>query len=264
MSLNKGLLVALLVLLSGCQTVNKSQETNQAKDKISQTPPTSMYDMPNVVDYEKAARLNAELGMGYLTQGNYVRAKSKLVKAVEMAPNVADVNQAYGYYLEKVGEFVEAEKFYAKAVRLDYKNGKSHNNYGAFLCRQGRYQEAEKEFLIALEDLTYSKTAEVLENAGLCIMQVPNLAKAENYFERALKHDPNRYQSLLELAVIKFKNNDYQRAQSYYSTYTKLASPTKRSLLLGLKLAELSGEKDKEASIQLMLNAQYPNTLRNL
>ncbi|MGE4350193.1 MAG: hypothetical protein AB7D28_10550, partial [Candidatus Berkiella sp.] len=82
MSLNKGLLVALLVLLSGCQTVNKSQETNQAKDKISQTPPTSMYDMPNVVDYEKAARLNAELGMGYLTQGNYVRAKSKLVKAV--------------------------------------------------------------------------------------------------------------------------------------------------------------------------------------
>lgn len=263
MSLNKGLLVALVVLLSGCQTANKSQE-NQSKEQLSQTPPPSMYDMPNVVDYEKAARLNAELGMGYLTQGNFVRAKSKLVKAIEMAPNVADVNQAYGYYLEKIGEFVEAEKFYGKAVRLDSKNGKSHNNYGAFLCRQGRYQEAEKEFVLALEDLNYSKTAEVLENAGLCIMQVPNLAKAESYFERALKHDPNRYQSLLELAIIKYKNNDYQQAQSYYSTYAKLASPTKRSLLLGLKLAELSGEKDKEASIQLMLNAQYPNTPRNL
>lgn len=259
MKVKLGLSCMVLLLLTGCQSFKKSTDKEDAADKAAQTGVPGIYDLPNVVDYEKAARLNVELGMGYLNQNNYPRAKSKLLRAIELSPNSPEVQYAYGFYLERVGEIAEAEKYYTRAVRLDPKNGKSHNNYGAFLCRQGKFAEAERSFMTALNDPSYQKTAEVLENAGLCVMQIPDYAKAEQYFERALKHDPNRYNALLELAILKYKKNDINQAQSYYATYTKIAHPSKRSLLLGLKLAELSGDKNKEASIRLLLDAKYSN-----
>lgn len=259
MNLHKGLSLVALIVLSGCVSLKKNNDDEQ-ETKLSSPEVPSMYNLPSVVDYEKAARLNVELGMSYLKQDNYPRAKSKLLRALDLGPNLPEVQYAYAYYLEKVGELVEAEKKYVKAIRLEPQNGKSHNNYGAFLCRQGRYDEAEKSFLSALNDPNYSKTAEVLENAGLCVMQIPAISKAEQYFERALKHDPKRYHAMLELAIIKYKKGEYSQAQGYYATYSKLAAPTKRSLLLGLQLAEISGDKDKQASIKLMLNARYPNS----
>lgn len=258
MKISKGLIVFALMLSAGCQSFrNKSDDSNKQSES-SQANTSSMYDLPSAVDLDKAARLNVELGMGYLQQNNYPRAKSKLLRSIELGPNLPEVNYAWAYYLEKVGEVADAEKFYQQAIRIDVKNGKSHNNYGAFLCRHGRYQESEKSFLTALEDPTYAKTAEVLENAGYCVMQIPDYAKAEAYFERALKHDPNRYDSLLELAILKYKHNQVELAQSYYNTYSKLAQPTKRSLLLGLKLAVISGDQDKEASIRMLLESRYP------
>lgn len=255
--------LAVSVLLTGCQSFKKSPVTDD-QSEVSQADVPSMYDLPSVVDYDKAARLNVELGMSYLNQGNHPRAKSKLLRALELSPNLPEVQYAYAFYLETVGELVQAERLYLKAVRIDPKNGKSQNNYGAFLCRQGRYYEAEKSFLLALEDTSYNKTAEVLENAGLCVLQIPSVAKAEQYFERALKHDPKRYHALLELAIIKYKQNDIHLAQSYYATYSKVAQPTKRSLLLGLKLAEKTNDKDKQASIRLMLNAHFGNSADTL
>lgn len=264
MGLNKGLLVSLLILLAGCQSFKNKSEEEKKQTDLSQTSVPGLYDIPSVVNYEKAAKLNVELGMGYMNQNNFPRAKTKFMRSLDLAPNLPETNYAYGYYLEKIGELANAEKYYIKAIRLDSKNGKSHNNYGAFLCRQGRYLEAEKSFLTALEDPTYAKTAEVLENAGFCVMQIPNYAKAEQYFERALRHDPNRHNAMLELAIIKYKHNQVAESIAYYSTYTKLASPTKRSLLLGFKLAELSGDENKEASIRMLLDANFPNTTREL
>jgi len=258
----KGLLIAVLVisgnLLSGCQTNKDAKELAKINDEI-QSAQSSMYDVPSAVNLEKAAKLNVELGLSYLQQGQNARAKTKLLRAKKLASNMPDVHYAYGYYLESIGELVEAEKSYLQAIKYGPKNGKAYNNYGAFLCRVARYRESEKQFMLALEDKSYARTGEVYENAGICVMQIPDMAKAQMYFEKALRHDPNRHQAMLELAILKFQQHNILEAQSYYSTYTKLAAPTKRSLLLGVKLAEQTGNKDQEASLKLILQAKFPN-----
>ncbi len=262
MQWNKGLLITIFVisggLISGCQSNKDAKELARINDEI-QSAQFSMYDIPSVVDFDKAAKLNVELGLSYLHQGQNARAKRKLLRAKRLAPDMPDVHYAYGYYLENIGELVDAEKSYLKAIQYDPNNGKSHNNYGAFLCRASRYKESEKQFMLVLEDKNYTRTGEVYENAGICVMQIPEMAKAQAYFEKALRHDPNRYNAMLELAIIKYRKNSILEAQSYYSTYTKLAMPTKRSLLLGVKLAEQMGNKNQAASLQLILQAKFPN-----
>ncbi len=248
-----GKVLILLVLLGtvvSCATKNKIKEETQAP---------SLYDLPETVDYQKAAKFNIELGLNYLKQDQIARAKSKLTRARTLAPHLPEVHYSYAYLLERVGEIENAEKSYRKAISLHSKGGNEHNNYGAFLCRQHSYKQAEKEFLIAIADPDYMNTGEAFENAGLCVMQIPDVAKATEYFEKALRYDPNRPNALIELAIFYYNNQKLARAQEYYSRFVQLSHPTARSLLLGIELAKNEGDKNKEASYRLLLNAQYPD-----
>jgi len=258
MSQGKGLLIiAAISLLAACSS-NKEERT-LAQNKNA---PPSMYDLPESVDYVKAAKLNVELGLGYLNQDQVARAKSKLLRAKTLAPELPEVHYSYGYFLERVGEIEAADKAYQKAVSLNSKGGNEHNNYGAFLCRQHQYRKAEKHFLKAIDDPNYPNPAEALENAGVCVNQIPDVAKATEYFEKALRYDSNRPTALLELAMIRYQDKQYSQATEYHNRYAQIAKPNARYLLLGIELAKKAGDKNKVASYQLLLNKQFPDAAK--
>lgn len=244
------ILAAMLSSIIACTPKNKNADTIQ---------PSSMYDLPESVDYQKAAKLNIELGLNYLKQDQIARAKSKLTRAKTLAPELPEVHYAYAYLLERVGEIDNAAKSYKKAISLKPKGGNEHNNYGTFLCRQHKYREAEKEFLIAVQDPNYMNTGEALENAGLCVMQVPDVAKAREYFEKALRYDPTRPNALIEVAIAYYNEKQWDKAQEHYDRFLQASAPTARSLLLGIELAKNNGDKNKEASYRMLLKAQYPD-----
>ncbi len=248
------ILVALTCSLMACSQNDKKQ----AKNSHNNGSLNSLYALPSA-DKEKAAKINLELGIGYLKQEQMSRAKAKFTRAKELAPHLPEVHYTYGYFLERVGEKDEAEKAYLKAIALNSKEGNAHNMYGAFLCRRHKYKEAEKEFLRAVDDPSFNQMAETLENAGLCVLQIPEVARASEYFEKALRYDANRSDSLLELAIIKLQANKHSEAKEYYSKYNQLAKPNARSLLLGLELAKHFGDRNLEQSNKILLNAQYPN-----
>jgi len=250
-------LLAVLVLSLGiisCSSTTKKENKAESDEKEQ-----AMYQLPDMVDLQKAAKINIELGLNYLTQGQISRAKSKLTRAKNLAPQLPEVHYSYGYFLEYIGEVDSAAKSYQKAIRLNPKGGNEHNNYGTFLCRQNEFRKAEKEFLAAVEDPNYFNTAEAYENAGLCVLQIPDTEKAAEYFEKALRHDPKRTDALMELALIHFKENKLAYAQEYHKRYTQIGQPTARSTLLGMALAKQTGNKDKEASYRLLLKSQFPN-----
>ncbi len=256
MNHGKGFILAAICLVAACSSTNEKKDL---AENTAQAP--SMYDLPESVDYSKAAKLNVELGLNYLKQEQVARAKSKLLRAKTLAPNLPEVHYAYGYFLEYVGEIPAAEKAYQKAVSLNPKGGNEHNNLGAFLCRQHQYRKAEKEFLKAIDDPKYPNTAEALENAGLCVAQVPDSEKAADYFEKALRYDPNRSTALLELAMIRFQEKQYSQANEYHQRFAQIAKPNARFVLLGIELAKKSGDKDKLASYQLLLKKQFPESV---
>ncbi|MBS0358404.1 MAG: type IV pilus biogenesis/stability protein PilW [Proteobacteria bacterium] len=149
-----------------------------------------------------AALTNVQLGLAYLEQGNVQRSKNKLLLALEQNSRSSVAWGAMGYYLETTGHLEMAETYYKKAIQLSPKSGPALNNYGAFLCRKGDYQAAEQYFMMALKDVTYTKFAEVYENAALCALEAKEYSKAKQYFSKALIEDPNRITALMELRKI--------------------------------------------------------------
>ncbi len=254
MLMKKGKFFILLGLIGSLTT---ACQKNPAKPSKEPGTINSLYELPSA-DREKAAKLNLELGVGYLKQDQIARAKAKFIRAKELAPNLPEVHYSYGYFLERVGEREEAEKAYLKALSLNGKGGNEHNMYGAFLCRAKKYKLAEKEFLKAVEDPNFNQTAEAFENAGLCVLQIPDVAKATEYLEKSLRYDINRPNALLELAILKFQTRNFDAAKEYHARFTQLSKANARSLLLAVELGRHFDDKKMEQRSKLLLNAQYP------
>lgn len=253
-------IVFLVSLLISCSSdPKKEDEQEKDKDKGQEKESLSLYDLPETVDLDKAARLNVELGIGYLNKGQVARAKTKFMHAMKLAPQLSHVHFAYGYFQERTGDIGNAEKSYLKAISLNPKGGDEHNNYGAFLCRQQKYRQAEKEFLKAISDPDYVGTAEALENAGLCVLQIPDQEKAVEYFEKTLRYDQNRPHALLELALIYYREKRYTEAQDHLFRFSQISEPTARSLLLNIALAKEAGDQDKVASYEMLLRSRFPD-----
>ncbi len=208
----------------------------------------------------KASDYNVQLGVGYLRQGNYDRAKQKLLLALQQNPNSSTANAAMAYFLEKTGDDSSAEDFYQKAISNAKDPGAAENNYGTFLCRRGRYKEAEVQFMKAVSDMNYIKPANAYENAGLCAMLIPNQTQAIDYFKQALQKNPNMATSILQLGEIYYSQHDYAQAYKYLESYLKNNEPTADSLWLGIRLSYQRGDYNSASSYGLLLKSQFPNS----
>jgi type IV pilus assembly protein PilF len=194
------------------------------------------------VKLDEAAAYNAQLGLAYLKQGNRVRAKHKLLQALAQAPNAPNTNASMAYFMEKSGELDKARSYYQKAILTSNSAGTQLNNYGAFLCRQGDFQHAEAYFLKAAADMQYEHTAGALENAGLCVLGIPDLIKAKSYFLKALEEDPSREQSLYELVNIETSQGRFDQALTYLQKYQAIALSDRTLLGMAANVAEKAGK----------------------
>lgn len=251
-------LVGIVVILglTGCMQAPSKQEEKVAVLDMEAKKIEPIEDM----DYNKAALVNVELGLGYLNQGQVARAKSKLTYALKLAPSLPETHTALGYFFESVGEIKEAESHYRKAIKHAKNVGAVYNNFGAFLCRQSRYLEADKAFRLALEDKGYTRTAEVYENAGICALKAEEVAKAESYLQTAIRRDPKRANAIVELADLVFHKGETERASKLLAQYKQISEPSAKSLWLGIQIAERQGNKNGAASQGLLLKNRFPNS----
>jgi type IV pilus assembly protein PilF len=243
-------LIVFSISLLACAAQGIEQESQPTKQIVENKP-----------DKTKAANYNVQLGMGYIQQGQYERAKGKLLRALEQDPKYAPAYGAMGYFLELTGQPEAAQQYYLKAIRYSGQSGEAHNNYGAYLCRQQQYAKAIQHFQTALRDTQYTSSADALENAGLCSLKIPNLERAKYFFQRAIEEDPQRGRAYLALAELGLQAKDYDATARYlklFSTY--IPDDTAKSLWLKIQLATAQGDLDKAASYRLLLQGKYPNS----
>ena len=243
--LQVGCIITASVLLSACVTESTYQGSGG---------PVSEHKFDPV----SAARERMQLGLTYLSRGNSEQAKFNLDKALEYAPDLEEVHTAFAYYYQQVGDTRKAETAYEHAINSNNVSGDAYNNFGVFLCQQKKFARSEKMFLAAIDMPKYTRSASSYENLGICSQEANMLEKARHYFELALKYDPRRATSLLDLTRVYFQLKQFSLAKAELERYYNVAFQTPESLSLGIDIELGLNDKTAAKTLALVLKAKFP------
>ncbi len=201
-----------------------------------------------------------DLAIGYLRNRDYLRAKEKLAKALDIDPKNADVHATYGLVFQLEGETDLAGEYFRKAVRYNPQSAQIRNSYGAFLFSEKRFREAIDQLSKASEDRFYPNRPMVFENLGVAYNRIGDTQKAESAFVRATQLNPQQPRALIELGEIRFDERNYIESRDYYSRYSKVGSSTSKSLWLCVRLGRIFQDSNQEASCSEALEGLFPGT----
>lgn len=232
--------VVMVMLVSGCITEIKGPHLK--------------------ADPVKSLQSYIDLGIGYIRNGQYQRAKDNLNKALALDSRSAQAHDAFGLLFQFEGELELAERHFKRAVSIQPDLSRARNNYGAFLFEQKRYDEAIKQLKEAAKDPFYPARPQAFENLGVCYLHLGELAQAEDAFSHAVGLNATQPRALLELAELKFKKQDFTGAKGHFERYRKIMQPSSKSLWLGIRIARVFDEKDDEASQSMLLRNIFPAT----
>lgn len=206
------------------------------------------------------AKINAELGRGYMQQGDYKLAMQKLQTALRYNPKHDKAHHYLAQLNRLLGDTEGAIKHYRLAIELSPENSQLRNNYGAYLCEQKRHKEAELNFLLAINDPLFEGKLQAYENMGLCAYEAGELDKAEQYLRKALGIHPKLPYSLIQMARINFDSGKFLRARAFLQRYEEVGPITAESLWLGVQIEYKLGDRDTMQRYATELSRNFPDT----
>ncbi len=203
------------------------------------------------------ARIHTELASAYFERGNMGVALEELRIAVEADSTYAPAFNVLGLVHMDLRENAVAQQHFERALRLSPNDPDINNNYGWFLCQSGREEQSIAYFLAALKNPLYSTPARSYVNAGLCAIRKNNERDAFDYFQRALRSEPDNLQALLSLASIQYKRGQLELARGLIGRFNKLVEPTVESLWLALRIERKLGDKSAENTLATQLRRRF-------
>lgn len=237
--LSLGALV-LLLALSACSSGKKKNEP----PPIKETP----------------AKINAELGRGYMQQGDYKLAMEKLQIALRFNPKHDKAHHYMAQLKRLLGDTNGAIKHYELAIELAPMNSQLRNNYGAYLCEQKQYKEADVQFDLAIKDPLFEGKLQAFENMGLCAYEAGDKDRAEQYLRKALRMQPRLPYSLIQMAIIYFDRGEYLTARAFLQRYEEVGPVTAASLWLGVQIEYQLDDRDTMQRYATELSRNFPDT----
>ena len=212
-------------------------------------------------DKKEEVQRRVEAADAYMQKGNTDQAMVHLRRALELEPNAAPIHESIARVFWQTGEYDLADEHFRRAISLDPKFSRARNNYASLLYERGNYEGAIRQLEVVSEDTLYDGRAAAFMNLGKAYLKAGRADKAEETFARAIKMDRRQWQSMLEVAEINFLRGDYGPAQAFYDQFRRQTpKQTPRSLMLGIRLARLKGDRDAEASYALQLKGMYPES----
>ncbi len=214
---------------------------------------------------EEAAQLNLELGIGYLRQGEWQRARVKLEKALDLNPKLVTANTALGLVYEKLGDGPAAERYYTKAIKLAPKDPDALNSLAVYLCRiKDRREEALVYFDRALAvplSQQISNKAMLNTNAGTCVKPI-DLVRAEVYLRAALAKNPAFGPALLQMADVTYDGGNYLQSRAFLERYTSVptSAPSPSVLWLGVRIETALGDERAAGRYAVKLKSDFPES----
>lgn len=242
-------LIALLcgsLLLSACVTTVESRLTRKA-------------------DPEKAVDNYTQLGIGYIQQGRFDRARARINRALEIDPEYAPANNAMALLLQSEREPELAEEYFLKSIDLDSDFSQGQYNYGMFLMRNDRYEKACYHLNNAAQDVEYQQRGKAFQNLGLCYYRAGKIDLAITTYERMLKVQRFNAPVLVNLSTLLYEKERFEEAQQYFNRFTRLVDRQKsqhsaNSLWLGIRLARVNKNAAEEKKLAQTLQVSFPDS----
>jgi len=214
----------------------------------------------DVSDPRNRARVHTELAGLYYGRGNLPVALEELRIATASDPSYATAYSMLGLVYSELRERQLAQVNFERAIRLAPNDHDINHNYGAFLCQNGREEESIKYFLQAVRNPLYPTPWRSYSAAGACSMRLNNVKQADEFYQRALKLEPDDPASLLPLGQIRYQQGSLEEARKLVARYNKLVSPTAESLWLALRIERRAGARTAEQAFATQLRRRFPGS----
>ena len=247
-----GVVVALLVgALGACATP-------QGRDSgpTSTEPSTTGGDSPE----KSRARIHTQLAAGYYEIGNMGVALEEVREALRADPNYGPAYNITGLIYARLKEDRLAEQNFQRALSINPGDPDALNNYGLFLCERGQADLAIKHFMAAVSNPLYAGPERSYVNAGVCSRRAGNVARAEEFFQSAVKLRPTQPQALYQLADIAYSRGDLAAAKGYLGRLSQAGVTNAEVLWLGTRVERKLGDRNAEASYASQLRNRFPNS----
>lgn len=214
----------------------------------------------NAEPSDDAAEQNYDLGTQYYRNGSYGLAQLRLERAVELDSKYADAYSLLALTQVQLGKHRLATDSFEKAVRLEPDNFNARNAFAVFLCQQRDFDGAKKQFDKAI-DVRENDNAEVMmSNAGVCMVQKPDLVLAEEYFREALATRPTYGEPLIQLASLKHQIGDSLTARAFIQRYLAVNKASAGVLYLAVQVEVNLGDERAANDYKSQIFTDYPNS----
>jgi len=213
---------------------------------------------PTFEPTEDAAFQNYQLGARYYQNGNYDLARIRLEHALSIDPKMAVAHYTLALTHEQLGNNRLATEHYSEAIKVEPNNLNARNAYAVFLCRRRHFDDAVKQFDKGLNISGNDSPYVLLTNAGACMTQKPDYAKAEDYFRRALNERPTHGEALIQMAALKFKTEEYLQARAFLQRYLSSNKTSPAVLHLGVQIEKALDDERAATDYANQLIREFP------
>jgi type IV pilus assembly protein PilF len=206
------------------------------------------------------AKIHTELGVGYYEAGKLAIALQELNESISADKTYAPAWNARALVHMDLREDAQAESDFKQALKLDPASSATKNNYGLFLCQRNRGKEGVRYLLDAVKNPLYTTPDVAYKNAGLCSLNMGDKKGAEEFFQRALKLNPNQPQALYNMAELEYGRDRVAVAKQYFDRYVKaVPSVGPEALLLGARIERRLGDRAAMLAYGNQLRLRFPS-----
>ena len=239
-----------IFLLSGCGVPPRIPAGERIDSNTSDTD----------ADARGRARIHTDLAVNYLEIRNLGVALEEAGIAQRSDPTYAPAYNVAGLIYIELKDDRMAEESFREALRINARDSDANNNYGTFLCQRKREAEGVKHFLLAISDPLYQYADRSFINAGVCARRRGDIADAENYFQSALKIQPNQIQALYQLADMAYARARYTEARSFLARLIPVSAGSPEILWLMLRTERRLGDGNSMDSLAHQLRTNFPDS----
>ena len=211
-------------------------------------------------DPRNRARIHTELASLYYGRGNMAVALEELRVAVAADSSYAQAHAMFGIVYMDLRENQLAQASFQRALELSPTDPDINHNYGWFLCQSGRAADSARYFLQAVKNPLYPTPWRSYSAAGVCALRDNNFKAADDYFQRALKLEPDEPTALLQLGQLRYRQNNLEEARKLVSRLNKLLTPSAESLWLAIRVERKLGDRAAEQSHAIQLRRRFPSS----